>query len=478
MMRLRYIFCLSITGFLAGCKMTAPQYPVAKTLPDSFGVGAADTSKSIAAIPLREFFNDPFLNDLITTTLHENLDLKIAMQRITMVQAGIRLGRGALLPSFNGVVSAGQKRFGDYTMDAIGNYDTNFSENIREDQKLREHMPDYYAGLQSSWEIDVWGKLRNYKRAALSRFLASEKGKLWVTTSLVAEVASLYYELLALDNEIEIINKNIVLQERALEVIQVQKTAGRANELGVKQVAAQLFNTKSLQARIRQEIIEVENHINMLQGRYPQVISRGKPIMEQNLPNALKIGIPAKMLTRRPDVQQAEYEFIATKADVRAARAAFFPSLTITSAFGLQSFNASHLIEPGSLAYSFLGGLTAPLFNKNKIRSDYQVANASGMEAFYRYQKVTITAYQEVVNNLTRIENFGEVAEYKKDEVEALNNAVSASNDLFATSFASYLEVITAQRSVLEAELNLATIRKEQFHAIISLYKSVGGGWE
>lgn len=473
----KYILVFIVLCGLLSCKVTMPAYQSTASLPAGF-TGAADSSKGIAAIPMRDFFQDSLLNDLIVVALKENLDLKKALQRIKMSRASLRMAKGAFIPTINAVATAGQRRFGDYTMDAIGNYDTNFSDNISEDQKLKEHLPDFYAGFQSSWEIDIWGKLRNGKRAAASRLLASEHGRTWITTSLVSEVANIYYELLALDNEMEIVNKNIVLQERAVEVIKVQKLAGRANELGVRQITAQLLNTRGLQADIRQEIIEAENYLNTLLGRYPQPIPRGKSIMDQKLPDALQAGIPAQMMLRRPDVRSAEYNFIASKADVNAARAAFFPALTLNASVGLQSFDASKLFNAGSLAYSILGGLTAPILNRNRIRADYEIAGAAGMEAFYEYQQVSIKAYQEVMNNLSRIDNLGQKAQFKAQEVEALVNAVSASNDLFATGFATYLEVIAAQRGVLEAELNLANTRKSQFQSVIGLYKSLGGGWE
>jgi len=470
---------LAAAMLLTGCKVST-QHPATLPMPASFDVQTPkhDSAQNIASVPIHQFFNDPYLKDLIDLALRENLDSKIALQRISMARAGLRLSRGAFLPAINAVVTAGNKRFGDYTMDAIGNYETNNSGHLQEDQIMAEHLPDYYAGFQTSWELDVWGKLRNHKRAAAARLLASEKGRQWIITMVVSEVASLYYELLALDNEIEIVGKNILLQERALEVILVQKTAGRANELGVKQVAAQLLNTKGLRASIRQRIVETENRLNALLARYPQTIQRGKPIMEQQLPKVIGTGIPSQMLARRPDIRQAEFDLVATKADVRAARAAFFPSLSVTGAVGLQSFRAAHFFEPGALAYSVFGGLTAPLLNRNKLRSDYQVTTASSVEAFYNYQRIIITSYQEVINNLSMIENYDSIANFKQQEVNALYSALSASNDLFATSFATYLEVITAQRSVLEAELSLANTRKVQFQAAIGLYRSLGGGWE
>lgn len=474
----KYYIALVTAILVCGCSVST-RYAETEPVPASFETGIKyDSLQNVASIPIHNFFNDPYLKELIDLALKQNLDAKIALQRIRRAQAGLKQSRGAFLPAINGVVTAGNKRFGDYTMDAIGNYETNNSGTLREDQIMAEHLPDYYAGFQTSWELDVWGKLRNQKRAAAMRLLASEKGRQWIITMLVSDVASRYYELLALDNEMEIVSKNIVLQERALEVILVQKAAGRANELGVKQVAAQLLNTKGLRASIRQRIIETENHLNVLLARYPQRIQRGKPIMEQQLPEIIGAGIPSQMIARRPDIRQAELELLSTKADVRAARAAFFPSFTLTGALGLQSFRAAHFLEPGSLAYSILGGITAPLLNRNKLRADFQVVTANSLEAFYNYQKITITSYQEVINNLSMIENYDSIADFKQQEVDALYSALDASNDLFSTSFATYLEVITAQRSVLEAELSLANTRKIQFQATIGLYRSLGGGWE
>lgn len=465
--------------FVSACASTSATYPDAKPLPHTFSYGGgADTTATVARVPVQEFFTDTLLRALVNEAITQNLDMKKAYQRILMTRASLRMAKGAFLPTLDAVGTIGQRRFGDYTMDGIGNYDTNFSPNLDEDQRLPVNLPDYYLGLQSRWEIDVWGKLRNAKRAAFARLLASEHGRQWITTSVVSEVASRYYELLALDNELEIVDKNILLQDRAVEVVQIQKMAGRANELGVRQMTAQLLNTRGLRARLQQEIIEVENELNYLLGRYPQPIKRGDPIMEQQLPEVIQAGIPAQMLERRPDVQAASYALIAAKADANAARAAFFPALTINASVGLQSFDPSKLFNAGSLAYSIFGGLTAPIFNRNQIRANFNIANAAGMEAFYDYQQTSIGAYRDVVNNLSRMQNYDSMARFKATEVDDLKLAVSASNDLFATGFATYLEVISAQRGVLEAELALALIRRDQFHAIIGVYRAVGGGWE
>lgn len=464
--------------FMSSCKVAAPvKMPAQLTAPTSF-TGKVDTS-SIGYIPRKAFFTDPQLNTLIDEALANNLDVKIAIQHIEAARAELVSRRSLLLPTVGVGASAGVRKFGAYTMDGVGNFDTNFSENIGEDKRIPDPLPDYFLGLQSSWEIDIWGKLKNQKKAAYARFLASEKGRQLIITSLVAQIANLYYELLALDSELEIIRENISLQQRAVELVNVQKLAGRVTELAVQQFTAQLLNTKGLEAEIRQEIIEVENALNLLAGRYPQPILRGSPITDQALPNIILTGVPSELLRRRPDIGQAELALVAAKADVQATRAAFFPSLTINSFIGLQSFKAAFLFTtPESIAFNLLGGLSAPLLNRNQLKGIYKRATAEQMAAFYSYQQTVLIGFGEVVNSLKGIENFTEQSEFKKQEATMLQQAVASSNDLFVAGYATYLEVVTAQERVLEAELALTAVKKRQFAYLIQLYRALGGGWE
>jgi NodT family efflux transporter outer membrane factor (OMF) lipoprotein len=312
----------------------------------------------------------------------------------------------------------------------------------------------------------------------VARFLASEKARHLVVTTLVAEIARSYYELLSLDNELVFIQENIQLQQTAVELINAQKAAGRATELAVKQVTAQLLNTRSRESLVQQMIVYHENQINLLLGRFPQPIERGRPILEQPLPQEIHAGIPAQMLTRRPDIALAELRLEAARCDVKAARAAFFPSLAITSSLGLQSFRPEKFFNtPGSMAYSVFGGLTAPVFQRNMLKADYQRASAAQLELFYEYQKLVINGFQETVTGLKRIENFQTASTLKAQEVTTLQEAVLTANDLYIAGLASYLEVILAQKNVLEAELQLAQTRKEQFFSVIDLYRALGGGW-
>ena len=362
-------------------------------------------------------------------------------------------------------------------MNGLGNYDMNLSPNINKDQRIPLNMPDMYLGFRSSWEADIWGKLSDKKRAAYARYLSSEKGRQWVTTQLVAHVASLYYELLALDKEEEIILNNIELQENALQVVIAQKAGGRATELAVQQFNAQLLGTKSFLHVIRQSIVETENALNALSGKFNQQIKRHKKIVELELPSIINTGVPTQLLINRPDIQESELLLNAAGAELEASRKAFLPSLNITAHTALNTFNPQFLVSPKSLTYGLLGGLITPVLSKNMLKGNYELANAAQSEAFYQYQKNILNAYQEVQTQLKGIEHYKQIYLLKTEETKSLQAAVSTSKELYRTGYASYLEVITAQRGVLDAELESIKSKRTVFVRLIDLYKALGGGW-
>jgi len=468
----RLLLLLTLVA-LGSCQTMQPVLtPRATAVPATFGAaavaGAAD-SASIAAQPWQQFFADPNLIGLLDTALRANPDLLIAVQRVEVARASVQAARGALLPAVNGVAAASADRFA--TLSGTGYNATN------DGRQLPTVAPDYFLGLRSAWEIDLWGKLRSRRRAALARMLATEQGRRLVQTALVAQVARLYYELLTLDSQLDVLGKNERLQSRALEIVKVQKVGGRATELAVQQFTAQLLRTRSGEVEVQQRILATENQLNRLLGRYPQPIARGLPIQQQPLPAVLTTGLPAGLLLRRPDVQQAELALLATKADVAAARAAFLPSLTLSPYVGLNAYKASLLLStPGSLAYGLLAGVSAPLFNRNMLRAEYTQSAARQRIAYFEYQRSIQTGFEEVTTSLRGAQNYQRVYELQQQEVASLTRAVDISNDLYTASYATYLEVITAQRSALEAELNLTTTRREQFLQLIDLYRALGGG--
>ncbi|UOQ55033.1 efflux transporter outer membrane subunit [Hymenobacter cellulosivorans] len=479
-MRLPFAFLFGATLLLSsGCRVAAPTEPTsAPAVPTAFVQSAADTLHA-GHQPWRQFFQDPALTALIDTALRQNLDLRLALQRVESARAQYLARRGALLPTVSAAASASGDRYGRYTLNGVGNFDTNLSPNIDGQQRIPGPVtPEFFGGLRSSWEIDLWGKLKQRRQAAYLRVLASEQGRHLVTTNVVAEVARLYYELLTADNQLAVLERNIGLQREALKLMRVQKQAGRATELAVQQFAAQVARTESLAHEARQRVTEAETSLNRLLGRYPRRITRGQPLPGQVLPERLGAGVPATALLRRPDVRQAELELQAARADVAAARAAFLPSLTLTPYVGFNSYRAATLLDPASLAYGALAGLTGPLLNRAQFKADFRLATAGSYEAYYRYQQSLQAGFREVVNGLQGLENHRAASAARQQEVELLTKAVATSNELFVAGYASYLEVITAQRSVLEAELSLAESRHSQLQQSVSLYRALGGGWQ
>ncbi len=476
---------LIITGLLlslSGCKIMHNPAPVpVLSMPVSYADSretANTDSASIANMPYRALFADPNLTALIDTALARNPDLRIALQRIEIARANYVIRQGALFPTVDAVATAGVDRFGRYTLNGVGNFDTNLSDNVRGPSRIPNPTPDLFLGFRASWEADIWGKLRNRRRAAFTRVLASEEGRNVVITSLIADIARLYFTLLALDGELEIISNNIELQQQAVELVMIQKAAGRVTELAVQQFRAQLLNTRSLEGGVRQQIIEAENQLNSLLGRYPHPIARGQSIRDQQLPASVVAGIPAQLVRRRPDIRQAERELEAANVDVAVAQADFLPSLNLTPYAGVNAFRPEVLLNPASIAAGVVGGLVAPVFNRRLLKGNLLISQAQSREAYYGYQRAILTGVSEVVSSLRGLENYRTVADIQTQEVAVLRQAADISDELFGTGYATYLEVITAQRSVLEAELSLINTKRTQFLSLVDLYRALGGGWE
>lgn len=472
-----WLTTLLLAAFLGGCRVRHLPAPIPPLpLPGTYA-GQSDTS-TIGEKPYRNLFTDTYLVALVDTALNRNPDLRIALQRIEAARGVFGIQQGALLPQVDAVASVGVDRYGRYTLNGVGNFDTNFSPNISSEQRIPNPTPDYFLGLRTTWELDLWGKLRNRRRAAFLRLLASQEGRNLVVTSLIADVAGLYYTLLALDGELEIIGENIELQQQALNLVEVQKAAGRVTELAVQQFRAQLLDTRSREGQIQQEIVQTENRLNYLLGRYPQPIARGASIEKQSLPPGIRAGVPVQLLRRRPDVRQAERELEAANVDVAVAQAEFWPSLRLSPYVGFNAFRPEVLLNPQSLATGVLAGLTAPVFNRRLLKGNLLIAESQSREAFYVYQRSLLNGVSEVVTSLKGLENYRNVADLKRQEVAVLRQATTTSNELFANGYATYLEVITAQRSVLETELALISTRRAQFQSLVDLYRALGGGWE
>ena len=282
-----------------------------------------------------------------------------------------------------------------------------------------------------------------------------------------------------MDNQLAIVRQNIEIQSNALEIVKYQKQSARVTELAVKRFEAQVLNTKSLQFEIQQQIIETENRINFLIGRYPQPINRDSESFGRFTPNMIAEGIPSQLLQNRPDIRQAELELMAARLDVKSAKANFYPSLGISAGVGYQAFNPAYVLKtPESLLYSLAGELTAPLINRKGIKAIYQNANAKQIQAVFNYEQTVLNAYEEVANELANINNLASAYDLRARQVDVLNESVDISNTLFKSARADYMEVLLTQREALDSRFDLIETRMEQLRAVVRVYRSLGGGWK
>ncbi len=465
--------------FLTGCKAFKPvKLPDPLATPTTFS-GEKDTL-SIAIQSPKDFFQDSILVSLIQEALTNNKDVLIAAERIEVSKAFLKMRRGDLIPTLDLASGAGVQKFGDYTMEGVGNFDTNLSPNINDKQRVAQpYVPNFQLGLNTSWEIDIWGKFRNRKNAAKARLLSSEYGKRALETSITALVASLYYELEALDSELDIIQKNIKLQQQALDVVIARKEAGREDQLAVERFIGQLLNTKALEPAVKQDIIQIENQLNVLLGRFPRPIPRSGNLLSDTVPVDPRVGIPAVWLKNRPDVVQAERELAAAGFEVKSARAEFLPAIRINLNLGINSFSAGTLFDlPASLAFGLIGGITGPLLNRAQIQGNFNRTAAENRMAFQEYEKTVITGYSEVMTYLQHAQLLQEREGLKQEEVDVMKRAVDISENLMRSGYATYLDVITAQKSVLDAELESVILRKDRYINLVNLYRALGGGWQ
>ncbi|MFT3827081.1 MAG: TolC family protein [Chitinophagaceae bacterium] len=443
-----------------------------KTVPGSYNNSQDSTNTGM--VQWKKYFTDPNLAALIDTALKNNQELNITLQEIEIAKNEIRARKGEYLPFVSVRAGAGVEKVGRYTSQGAGDATTE----IKPGKEMPDPLPDFLIGVYANWEVDIWHKLRNAKKAAVTRYLSTVEGKNFVVTNLIAEIANSYYELLALDNQLDIVNKNIALQTNALEIVKIQKEATRVTELAVRKFEAEVLNTKSLQYDIQQQITETENRINFLLGRYPQPITRNSQAFENLVPETIHEGLPSQLLANRPDIKQAELELAATRLDVQIARAQFYPSLGISAGIGYNAFNPAYLFRtPSSMLYSLAGELMAPLVNKNAIKATYFTANAKQIQAAYNYERTILNAYVEVANQLAKIGNLEKSYDLKSKQVEALTQSINISNDLFKSARADYMEVLMTQRDALESKFELIETKKAQLNAMVNIYQALGGGW-
>ncbi len=437
----------------------SPEYNSAELFRNEY---SADTT-SIANIAWKEYFQDTVLQSLIREGLKNNYDLQIAYTRIQQGEASLNIAKAAYFPN---VSLVGQ----------VINRQTGSGESGS--KILRLGSSQYSLGISANWELDVWGKLRSLSNARYAQFLSSGVYRELIQTSLIANIATSYYSLLALDEQLAITRQTASLLEENLLTMEALKEAGLQNGAGVEQSKALLYRTQVAIPSLESQVGIMENSISLLLGRNPGPISRTVLTM-QSVSDAMIIGIPAQMLARRPDVRQAELSFRSAFELVNAARAAFYPSITIGSAsIGYEAASLSSFFKPESILSNIIAGFTQPVFARKQLKSNMKIANAQQEEALLNFERAALTAGKEVSDILFAYRSSLSKNEIRRKEVESLDTAVFFTKELLVAGEANYTEVLSAQQNLLQARLNRVNDKLEQLQYSVELYRALGGGLE
>ncbi|OCA73701.1 efflux transporter outer membrane subunit [Chryseobacterium arthrosphaerae] len=421
-------------------------------------------SASIANISWKEIFTDPILQGHISKALENNLDIRIALESINSAEAYLKQSKAAYQPT----LSIGP----NYTFQTQS-INTQFGQIIGE----RRYVNQFDITASIGWEADIWGKLRAQEKAQLATYLGTVAAHKAVKSSLVASIASAYYQLLTFDAQKKIITETIAVREKNLETTRALKASGTLTEVAVQQSEALVFNAKSLLIDIDTQIQLLENTMSLLMGESSHTIERST-LQGQKLPIDLRLGYPAQLLANRPDVMRAEYNLMNAFELTNAAKAQFYPTLKLTGTGGVQSVDIDHLFSVNSLFANIVGGLAQPILNRRTIKTNYDVSLANKETAYLNFRKTVLTAGKEVSDAIRVFSVQDSFIELKQKELDAYKKSVDYSQELVNYGMANYLEVLNASVNSLNAELNISNAQYNKMKAAVELYQALGGGWK
>jgi len=447
---------------LSGC-LLGPNYErPAVDAPPAFRFAESD-AKDLVNTAWWEQFQDPALNALIATALADNKDVKIAAARVEQFLGQFETTRSQLFPQ----VAAG--------FDA---------QRQRTTQRGPTPLPlgispvfnQFQATLSASWEIDFFGKLRRQTEAARANLLSSEEGRRATILTLVASVASSYVNLLSLDRQLDIAKSTVASRAASVNVFQLRFSGGEVSQMELAQSQSEYQASLATIPQIELQIAQQEDALSILLGHNPEVIARDRELDDLALP-AVPAGLPSELLERRPDLRQAEQDLIAANALIGAARALYFPSISLTGLFGSASTQFSSLFTGPARVWSYAGAATLPIFTAGSISGQVKQAEAQQQQALFQYQKSIQVAFQEVADALVSLQKTREQLVVQGSQVDALRSYARLARLRFEGGYTSYIEVLDAERSLFNAQLSYAQMQGVVFTSTVSLYKAMGGGW-
>ncbi len=454
------ILIAGVTGTLISCNTTRPFSRGSADTDGLFGDTVVTDTVTIAETPWQDLFTDPLLKKLIEEGLDNNPDLQIAAQRVIEAEAYFEQGKASLFPSVTAQGGGGYVR----------NPETLYPDGPRE-------IKDFQLNVQASWEADIWGKLRNSKRAAYAGLLATDAGSKAVRTGLISGIVTVYYSLLALDEQLAITRETVKNNIDLVETMKVLKNSGLVTGAAVVQTEAIRYAAEVTIPDLEQTIRETENGLCLLLGRTPGKIERSS-LGAQISPELINTGVPSQLLDNRPDVMQAEYAVISAYELTNSARAYFYPALTITALSGFEATDLNKLLDPAALTANVIGGITAPIFNKKANITRLKIAKAQQEEALLSFRNTLLTAGQEVNNALSRYKASEKKILLRQKQLEALQKSVSYTKELLNFGSATYTEVLDAQQSLLSAQISNVNDHLQKLTSAVSLYRALGGGWK
>ena len=463
-----YLLLFTVILFSA-CKVSKDIASPEPVIAAIYRNGNTTDTSSIARIHWNQFFLNNELKQLIDSTIARNYDMQTALQNREAAQLLIKQSKLEYLPEARLQASGAINRPSDNSLNGLS-----LSQFLR-----KSYVEDYSVNLALSWEADIWGKIKNQQSKALADYLKTTEAQKLIQTDLVATVAKGYYHLLMLDAQLEIAKKNLLLSDSTLSILKHQHTAGQVTVLALQQAMAQQLVAAELIPQLEKEIALEENHLSVLSGISPASIKRSGSIYDPVYSGELSTGIPSALLANRPDVKAKELDITIANANTGIAKASMYPSLGITATGGINSFLASNWFSvPASLFATSMVGITQPLFQKGKLKTQYQLSQVEREKAVIAFRQSVLLAVGEVSDALIKVNKLKEQQLIAQTRVSHLQQGIGSAQMLFANGMANYLEVITAQSNVLQGELALALLQKEQSAAVIELYRSLGGGWQ